>query len=152
MWKHTQSTALGKLSPGSSRPFSLKSIRRLYLEDWLDKGLNESTEQIHTEIFFFRFGFRGLLDLLGCLLLDFRLFLFLFLVVLLASSGSTGSCTNVDFAQTFADDLGKWYSTSSTFLLLRDLRTASTWASSMGFPVALRIALIESLAILEGHY
>lgn len=35
---------------------------------------------------------------------------------------------------------------SSTFLLLIDLRTASTCASSAGFPVALRMARMESLS------
>lgn len=42
--------------------------------------------------------------------------------------------------------------TSSTFLLLSDLMTASTWASSTGLPVALRMAITESLAEWESCY
>lgn len=64
--------------------------------------LHESAEEIHSEVFFFSgFGFRGLLDLL------LGLGLFLFLLLFLLGSGGSGCSSDTDFAQTFADDLGK---------------------------------------------
>ena len=64
--------------------------------------LHESTEEIHSEVFFLNgFGFRGLLDLL------LGLGLFLLLLLFFFGSRSSGSGSDTDFAQTFADDLGK---------------------------------------------
>ena len=65
---------------------SFSVIRRLYLKDSLDKG-NESTEQIHAEIFLFGSWFR-LRGLLGFLLGLGFLFLFFLFSSFLAAAGA----------------------------------------------------------------
>ena len=112
---------------------------------WLNKGLNESSEEIDAEVLFLGRGW-------------FWLFLFLFLfgfgflLLLLGgflSRGGRFACsgsTNGYFGESFADKLNDILITSSPFLLFTDLRTSSTCFSSTGLPVALRIARTESLA------
>lgn len=103
----------------------------------------KSAEKIQVEIFVLSRGSR-------LWLLCLRLFLFLGLLLLLGllfllfSGGSGGS--HGDLGQSLGDDLSGGEGTSATVLPLRVARTAATWASSTGLPVALRMAISESLA------
>lgn len=76
------------------------------------KGLNESTEEVNREVFFFSGRSRGLFFLLLFLLLGLLL-----LLLLLGGSGSgsrSGSrCTERYFGQSFADELINLFSANS---------------------------------------
>lgn len=110
----------------------------------------KSAEEIQVEVLIFSRRSRLWLLLLWLFLL-LGLLLLLDLLLLFLGRGACRS-TNRNLRESLADDLNNIASTSSTFLLLSDLRTASTWASSTGLPVALRMAITESLAEWDGCY
>ena len=103
----------------------------------------KSAEKIQVEIFVLSRRSRLRLLLLS-LLLFLGLFLLLNLLFLLFG-GSSGSA-NGDLGKSLGDDLNSDNGTSATVLPLREVRTAATWASSTGLPVALRMAMTDSLA------
>ena len=116
--------------------------------DWLYIIECRSSEKVESEITFF-FSSRFRLFLLWFFLLWlFFLFGLLLLLFFFSGGGSRSWCSKWNFGESFADDLYELLCTSSTFLLLREVRTAFTCASSTGFPVAFKIAIKESLAVL----
>ena len=103
--------------------------------------MTASAEQVNSEVALFLLLSGG-----GGLLLLGLLFLLLVLSCLCRGSRGGRSAHTADLSDACADDLTERGSTSLTERPLREAITASTWQSSTGWPVALRIAETESLA------